>query len=177
MDGLLPCLSGVDLLGHLQELVLRDVDVLDVDESVLGFLRVSQDADDSLSDGSQRGGAEEVLAAVEELGLALLPVEQEVPLKTPVQKGVVANKGVREIGLGGRGLAERLVRLGLEFEYGQDAGFRVANVAAEVGGKKALHVCGYGGFDEDALPGHAGCSNGRDDGILALKGSSDGAYG
>ena len=71
----LPCLSGVDLLGHLQELVLRDFDVLDVHESVLGLLRVTQDTDDSLSYGIQRGGAEYVFAAVEELGLSLLPVE------------------------------------------------------------------------------------------------------
>lgn len=177
MDRLLPCLSGVDLLGRLQEPVLRGVDILDVDESVLGFLRVCQDADDDLSYRVQRGGVEHVFAVVREFGYALFSVEQQVPFKkTQVQKGITANKGVRETGLGGRGLAECLVRLGLESEYGQDAGLRVDNVTAKVGWKKALHVCNYGGFDEDALSRHAGSSNGRDYGILALEGSSDRVY-
>ena len=138
---------------------------------------MSQDADDGLSDGIQRGGAEDVVAAVEELGLSLFPIEQEVLLKNPIQKGIVANQSLREIGLGGSGLAECLVRLDIEFEHGQDAGLGVANVTAKVGWKKALHGCGYGGFDEDAMPRHAGCSDGRDNDILALEGSSDGVYG
>ena len=176
MNRLLPCLSGVDLLGDLQELVLRDVNVLDIDETVLGLLRVTQDTDDSLSDRIQRGGAEHVLAAVEELGLALLPVEQDVFLKTPVQKGIVADQGIREIGLGGSSLAECLVHRSLEFEYGQNADLGVGQVTTKVGRKKALHARRYSGFDEDALPRQACSSNGRDDGILAFEGSSDRVY-
>ena len=176
LDRLLPRLAGVDLLGNVQELVLGDVDVLDVDESVLGLLRVSEDADDSLSDRIQRGGAEHVLAAVKELGLALLPVEQEIVLKTPVQKGVVANQGIGEIGLCGSGLDERLVNHSLQLEYRQNAGLGVGNVAAEIGGKKALHIRSHGSFDENALPRQARCSDGRDDGILAFKSGGDRVY-
>ena len=87
-------------------MVLRDEDVLDVDESVPGLLRVTYDTENSLFYRIQPSDAEHVLAAVEELGLALLPVEQEVLLKTPFQKAIVANQNICEIKLGGSGLAE-----------------------------------------------------------------------
>ena len=64
----------------------------------------------------------------------------------------------------------------LEFEYGQNAGLGVGNVTAKVGRKKTLHVCSYGGFDEDILSRQACCSNGRDYGILAFEGSGDRFY-
>ena len=82
------------------------MDVLDVDESVPGLLWVTHDTGNSLFYRIQPSGAEHVLAAIEELGLTLLPVEQKVLLKTPVQKAIVANQNICEIGLGGRGLAE-----------------------------------------------------------------------
>ena len=153
-DRLLPRLPGVrDLLGHGQELLLRDVNVFDVDESVLGLGWVSQDTDDSLSDRVQRGGAEDAVAAVEQFGLALLPVQEEVLFQAPVQKGIVAHEGVGEfaVGFGGRGLAERLVRRDFQLEDGQGGGFGVVQVAAVVGREEAFHVGGDGGGDEELL--------------------------
>lgn len=174
---LLPRLAGISLLGHRQELVLRDVNVLDVDESVLGFVRVTQDANDGLSNGLQRGGAKEALAAIEERGLALLPVQQEVLREAPVQEGAVTDQRVGEVGVGGGSLAEYFVRVNLGFEDGQGGGLGVGKITAEVGWKEALHVCGYGGFDEDVLRRQACHSDGRDYGVLALEGGSDGVYG
>ena len=134
---------------------------------------MSQDTDDGLSDRIQRGGAEHVLPTVEEFRLALLPVEQEALLKTPVQKDIVANQAIGEVGLGGSGLAECLVRRDLVLKHGQSGGLGVGQVTTKVGGKEALHVCSYGGFDEDALPRQACCSHGRHYGILAFEGGSD----
>ena len=117
-----------------------------------------------------------MFAAIEEFGFALLPVEQEILLKSPVQKSTVTDQGVCEIGLGGCGFAKYLVRVRLVFEYGENASLGVANVTAKVGRKEALHVCSYGCFNQDALPRQAFCSNGRDDGVLVFEGSSDRVY-
>ena len=61
-------------------------------------------------------------------------------------------------------------------EDGQGSGLGVAQVAAVVGREEALHVGGDGGGDEDPLPWHACCANGRDDGVLAFEGGCDGVY-
>ena len=139
-----------------------------------------QDAHDSLPDRIERRGAEAPLAAVIERRLALLPVEKEVPLKRPVQKHIVAHERVREgaVGLGGRRrLPERGVRGDLGLEDGQGGRLWFCEVAAEVGGQEALHVCGDGGGDEDALAREAGGADGRDDGVLAFEGGGDGVEG
>lgn len=86
-----------------RQVARRQGRVLHVDSAVLRLVWVLEDAHDGLADARQGGGAEDAVAAVPEVNLARLEVEQPAGLDAPVEKGAAQDEGVRHVTASGVG--------------------------------------------------------------------------
>lgn len=174
---LLPPLRTGGLLAHDRQLLQRRCRILHVDGTVLRLLRMRQDAGDGLGDGREGGGAEEAVAAVEQVDALPLDVHDEAGHHAPVEEGARADECVGHGADGGCFFLEGVLDGDFVLEDGQLRGLGVQGVGAELGGDEASDV-GFGrGLDEEELGGDGGGGEGRDEGFLAVESGGQGVEG
>lgn len=167
-----PLVGRVGLLGQGEKLVLREDGILNVDDAVLCLFGVTDDTEDGIGDTGESGGAELAVTAVDNVGRLVCKVNEEVVLNTPVEEGSVIDKGVRE-----RCGFDVFLDLDLAGKHGQFSHTGLIKVGTELGWDDSLNSSGDSGIDESILVANGCGSEGRDDDILALEGSSEGLEG
>ncbi len=174
--GDLPLLARREALRQLDQLVLRDVDILHPDGAIGRLPRMRQDSPHGLAGRRQARGGDQLVAPIVDFRLPLLEVEEQAAPQPQIQERAREHQRVARVSLD-RELVKVLPDLDLGRVDGEWVRVGVLGVAAEFGWDDALDARGDGGVDEEALGGDGVGGEGGDEGVLVAEGGGEGREG